>query len=590
VEVVLDGARAVPLHAEPGGYFSGSDENSGAGTQYQFRLDGRRELFPDPASRRQPLGPHGPSQIVDPASFQWSDRDWPGVRLEGQVVYEMHIGTYTREGTWRAALRHLPELKDTGITLLEIMPVADFPGAFGWGYDGVGLFAPKEAYGSPDDFRAFVDYSHRLGLGVILDVVYNHFGPDGNYLREFSEHYFTSRYKNEWGEAINFDGPPSGPVREFFEVNARYWISEFHLDGLRLDATQQIFDASTEHIILRITNAARSAAGRRNIVLIGENEPQNSRLVRPPEQGGYGLDAVWNDDFHHTAHVALTRRNEGYYSDYLGTPQEFISAIKWGFLYQGQHYTWQKKPRGTPVFDVKAAAFVNYIENHDQVANSVTGQRTHQLTSPGRLRAITALLLLGPGTPLLLQGQEFGASTPFLYFADHNETLAPLVQKGRVEFLKQFPSIFESHPCIPAPHERSTFEKCQLNHSEREKNAHIVALHRDLLRLRREDPVFRVQQSDRIQGAVLGDEAFLLRFFGGDYGDRLLLVNLGRDLSLSPIPEPLLAPPDGIQWRTIWSSESPPYLGCGREPLDQKGRWFINGESAAVLSSENGIE
>src|SRR5262245_26170458 len=257
--------------------------------QYRFRLDYGNRLFPDPASRFQPEGPHGPSQIVSPYSYRWKDDSWPGVSIEGQVLYEMHIGTFAKEGTWNAARELLPELAAVGITLLEIMPVAEFPGRFGWGYDGVNLFAPTHLYGAPDDFRAFVDRAHALRLGVVLDVVYNHLGPDGNYLKEFSQAYFTNRYENEWGEAINFDGDNSAGFRGFFLSNACYWIEEFHLDGLRLDATQQMFDSSPEHILASITREARHAARKRSIVFVGENEPQRARLARSLEAGGYGL-------------------------------------------------------------------------------------------------------------------------------------------------------------------------------------------------------------------------------------------------------------------------------------------------------------
>jgi maltooligosyltrehalose trehalohydrolase len=585
VEVVIEESAAIPLQTEQNGYFSCIVDFATPGMKYRYQLDHEDRLFPDPASRFQPEGPHGPSQIVSPSAYSWKDDEWPGVRIQGQVIYEMHIGTFTSEGTWNAARGLLPELADTGITLLELMPVAEFQGTFGWGYDGVDLFAPTRLYGTPDEFRAFVDRAHALGLGVILDVVYNHLGPDGNYLKEFSPAYFSRRYENEWGDAINFDGEGSEGVREFFLSNARYWIEEFHLDGLRLDATQQIFDSSSEHILASINREARQAAGSRSIVLIAENEPQDSKLTRSVVTGGYGLDAVWNDDFHHTARVALTGHTEAYYSDYRGSPQEFISALKWGFLFQGQYYTWQRQRRGTPALDLPAASFVIYIQNHDQLANSVRGARPQQLSSAGQYRAITAVLLLGPNTPMLFQGQEYGASTPFLYFSDHHKELASLVQQGRADFLAQFPSIAHSHAefTMGAPHDVATFEQCKLSTAERSRNVHWVALHKDLLTLRREDPVFRAQRSDRINGAVLGPEAFLLRFFGGPHGDRLLLVNLGQDLHLRPGPEPLLAAPSGARWEMVWSSEDTRYGGSGTPPMRKTGAWNIPGHCAVVM-------
>jgi maltooligosyltrehalose trehalohydrolase len=465
------------------------------------------------------------------------------------------------------------------------MPVADFAGTFGWGYDGVDLFAPTRLYGVPDDFRSFVDRAHTLGLGVILDVVYNHIGPDGNYLKEFSEAYFTTRYENEWGEALNFDGDDSGPVREFFVSNAVYWIREFHIDGLRLDATQQLFDQSANHILSTISRETRRAAAKRSIVLIAENETQDSRFVRSPESGGLGLDAMWNDDFHHTAHVALTGHNEAYFSDYCGAPQEFISSIKWGFLYQGQYYSWQRQRRGSSALGLDPAVFVNYIQNHDQIANSSLGSRVHQVASPGQYRALTALLLLSASTPLLFQGQEFGASSPFLFFADHSEELAKLVAAGRSEFLAQFPSIASSHTALlmGVPHERSTFEKCKLDWTEWDGNSHIVALHRDLLRLRREDPVFSSQRSDWIHGAVTGPHAFVLRFMGGPHGDRLIVVNLGPGFRWSPMPEPLVAPPSNAEWELLWSSDDVRYGGPGNARMRKLGTWNISGHSTTVF-------
>ena len=575
--------RKIKLKSEPNGYFSGFFGDAKPGWYYKIRL--HTGSFPDPASRFQPQGPHGPSQIIAPAQFKWSDDNWAGVPREGQVIYEMHIGTFTREGTWAAAQAELPELARLGITILEVMPIADFPGRFGWGYDGVSIYAPSRLYGTPDDCRAFVNAAHSLNLGVILDVVYNHLGPDGNYLKHFSEHYFTDRYQNEWGEALNFDDKDSGPVREFFASNAAYWIDEFHLDGLRLDATQQIFDASPEHVLTLIGRKAREVGGSRTTYLVAENEPQHTRLVRPPERGGYGLDALWNDDFHHTAFVAATGRSEAYLSDYKGTPQEFISAMKWGLIYQGQWYSWQKKHRGAPALDIEPNQFVNFIENHDQVANSLRGLRLHQLTSPGRLRALTALLLLGPGTPMLFQGQEFGSSAPFLYFADHNPELAKMVQRGRRDFLRQFPSIAtaEADAYLTNPESEQTFLRCKLNFNERQTYAELYALHRDLLRLRREDPVFSLPRRGGLDGAVLGPEAFVLRYFGEQNNDRLLLVNLGLSLHLAPVSEPLLAPVEGHRWTVEWSSESPRYGGCATPPLETETTWNVPGEAAVVL-------
>lgn len=587
VEVLLEGPqqKVLPLTAEGNGYFSGRVPQARDGDRYRYRLDGQA-AFPDPASRYQPEGPHGPSQIVDANKFQWRQRDWPGIKLRGQVIYEMHIGTFTPAGTWESAIERLPHLADVGITVLEIMPVAEFPGRFGWGYDGVCMFAPTRLYGSPDDFRHFVDAAHALKLAVILDVVYNHFGPDGNYTGEYSDHYISRRYPNEWGDALNFDDDHAGPVREFFAANAAYWIDEFRLDGLRLDATQQIFDQSSKHILSVIAREARAAAKGRDIILVAENERQEARLVRGQAQGGYGLDGMWNDDFHHSARVTLTGRNEAYYTDYRGTAQELLSAVKWGFLYQGQFYKWQKARRGHPALDLRPEQFITFIENHDQVSNSAFGERPGRMASAARYRAMTALLLLAPATPMLFQGQEFASTSPFCFFADHNPELARLVAKGRASFLSQFPSIAlaEVQQILYDPADPATFERCKLDWEECKRHAAAVQLHKDLLRLRRSDPALSAQRPRGCDGAVLGDAALVVRFFGENSPDRLLVVNLGRAVHFDPAPEPLLAPPEGALWQILWSSENTAYGGAGTPPLDTEENWRIPADTTVLLA------
>jgi maltooligosyltrehalose trehalohydrolase len=587
VEVLVEGGPALDLAPEGGGYFSGFGDGVGAGARYRFRLDGGPGVFPDPASRFQPDGPHGPSQVVDPAAFAWTDRDWGGVPDTGQVLYELHVGTFTPEGTWAAAAANLPDLADLGVTAVEVMPVADFPGRFGWGYDGTCLFAPTRLYGGPDDFRRFVDAAHGLGLGVILDVVYNHFGPDGNYIREFAPQFLSTIHTTEWGEPFNFDGPDAGPVREFFVANAGYWVDEYHLDGLRLDATQAIFDDSEDHILAAIGRRVREKGRGRRTYIMGENEPQDANLVRPATQGGYGLDAVWNDDLHHTARVALTGKNEGYFRDYLGSPQEWVSAAKWGFLYQGQPYSFHHKRRGKPAFGIAPHRFVGFIENHDQIANSGRGLRVHQMTSPARYRAATAYVLLIPATPMLFQGQEYASTRPFLYFADHHPDLAAMVFQGRREAMRRFRSQAgpEGLRLVPDPADPATFERCKLDPAERSSRSDWLALHKDLLALRRSDPAFG-GGTTKLDGAVLGPAAFVLRFFVPDGEDRLLVVNLGRDLHLDPAPEPLLAPPlAGTHWHPLWSSEDPRYGGHGTAPLDTDHNWQVPGEAAVVLGA-----
>jgi maltooligosyltrehalose trehalohydrolase len=596
VQVRLESGPGAPnviaLEKEAGddGYYSGSGPDAATGTTYRFELDDDPMPYPDPASRYQPDGPHGPSQVIDPQAFGWTDGEWRGVSREGQIIYEMHVGTFSKEGSWRGAQSQLEELAAAGITLIEVMPVADFPGRFGWGYDGVDLFAPTWLYGQPDDMRSFVNEAHAHGIGVILDVVYNHLGPDGNYLPTFSPWYSSITYHNDWGTGLNFDGDHSGPVREFYRTNAAYWIDEFHLDGLRLDATQDIKDASPTHILREIGHAARRAARHRTIVLIAENEPQQTLLVRPEAVGGFGLDALWNDDFHHSALVALTGRNEAYYSDYLGKPQEFISAAKYGYLYQGQWYLWQAQRRGTPTRGLAPAAFVNFIQNHDQVANSARGERPNLIATQGKYRAMTALLMLMPGTPMLFQGQEFGATTPFLYFCDHKAEISKSVREGRAKFLSQFRSLSlpEMQPVFADPGNPHTFEMAKLDFSEREKNAGTYQLHKDLIALRRTDAIFSAPEAGALDGAVLSADAFVLRYFSESHGHRLVVINFGTDLYVSPNPEPLLAPPLNAPWHVIWSSEDPKYGGLGTFPPGDDDNWRIPGNAAVVLSSEEG--
>jgi maltooligosyltrehalose trehalohydrolase len=434
----------------------------------------------------------------------------------------------------------------------------------------------------------FVNRAHEIGLGVVLDVVYNHFGPSGCVHREFAEQYFSTKYDNEWGDPLNFDGADAGPVRDHVAQNAAYWIDEYHLDGLRLDAIQGIHDESPEPIVAVVTTAARQAAHDRSIIVVVENERQESLAMHAPADGGFGVDAAWNDDFHHSAYVVLTGRNEAYFSDHRGTPQEFISAAKYGYLFQGQRYAWQKQPRGTPCDGLPPAAFVNYIENHDQVANTGDGSRIHSYASPGRYRAVTALLLLMPGTPLLFQGEEFASSRPFLYFADHDGELAQAVYKGRAEFMRQFPSRKspDAQARVPTPHDPATFERCKLRWTERDLHVTAVRLHQDLLTMRREDGAFARQQPGAVDGAVLAAEAFVLRFASAvPEEERLLVVNFGSDLVAGGFAEPLVAPPSReYAWQLRWSSEDPAYGGVGAPDVVTREGWRIPGHSATVLA------
>jgi maltooligosyltrehalose trehalohydrolase len=585
VEIVVRG-ESFRLAPEDSGYFSGAIACLEAGCEYRLRLDDGRWEGPDPASRFQPSGPLGPSMIVAPQSFRWTDNNWPGLTPQRQVLYEMHVGTFTGAGTWQAAARELPHLAELGITAIELMPITEFPGKFGWSYDGSQLYAPYHRYGMPDDFRHFVDTAHGAGIGVLIDVVYNHLGMVGErLLRSLSDHYFSERHTTDWGAALNYDGVHAQQVREFILENVRYWIREFHVDGYRIDATQSIFDESERHILLDINRTARAAAGKRGALLIAENEPQQARLMRRAEAGGYEFDCAWNDDFHHSAMVRLTGRNEAYYSDYRGTSDEFVASAKWGYLYQGQRYSWQKNVRGAPALDLESWQFVNYLQNHDQIANSATGERVNRLTSPGRLRTMTAVLLLGPQTPLLFQGQEFAASGPFFYFNDCGQPQADSVRAGRAEFLSQFRSLAteQMQAFLPDPCDAENFRACALDHGERLANEPIWCLHRDLIRLRKHDAVISRQLAGEIEAAAFDEDAYALRYLPPNGHTRLLLVNFGRAMVRPFLAHPLLAPPAGSRWNVLWSSDDPAYGGSGTPNVDTDEGWYIPGEAAVLL-------
>ena len=567
--VIESGARSgreIALERRDGGYHAALVPGLVAGTHYRFRLGDDPALLADPASRYQPDGPFGPSQIVDP-SFAWSDASWRGIAAERHVLYELHLGTFTHEGTWSAAAAWLDYLAELGVTTLEIMPVAEFAGRHGWGYDGVNLFAPCRRYGTPDDMRRFVDRAHGAGLAVILDVVYNHFGPAGNQLPSWSPAYQSDR-SNEWGVGFNFDGASSAAVRELAITNAGYWIDEFHLDGLRLDATQAIHDRSPDHIVGAIARAARAAGGGRRIFIVGENEPQDTGLLAPP----FELDALWNDDFHHAARVAATGVREGYLQDYRGSAQELVAAVKHGFLYQGQHYAWQRGPRGGSTRGVARNRLVHFLENHDQIANVGFGERLLALSDAATLRALTAVLLLAPGLPMLFQGQEHAAGEPWRFFVDHAPPLAAAVRDGRARFVAQFPRLAtpEAQAALAAiadPTVEATFRGCVLDPRHRRLDHPWVALHRDLLRLRRDDPAFTDPRPEALDGAVLTERAFALRYQQPDpLRDRLMLVNLGPTFTAASLAEPLIAPVANTAWRLIWSSEDPRYGGHGTPP------------------------
>ncbi len=478
--------REVSLGKESGGYRSVLDPLGRAGDRYKYRFDGND--WPDPASRFNPDGVHGEAEVVDPGEYTWGDVGWNAPPLSELVIYELHTGTFTPAGTFPGAIEKLDHLVALGVNAIEIMPVADFPGGHNWGYDGVLLYAPARVYGSPNELRKLVDAAHSRGLAVILDVVYNHLGPDGNYLGSYSRDYFNPTHKTPWGDGFNFE---LQPVRDFFVENALYWRREFHIDGFRLDATHAIADASEKHVLTEIAERVHSLGG----FVIAEDERNEAALLSPREDGGLGLDAIWSDDFHHVVRVMLTGSREGYFKSYRGTVDELAATLDHGWLLEGEERTPQVAGQPGPATALRPEQFVFCIANHDQVGNQAFGQRLNHLVSPAAFRAASALLCLVPYTPLLLMGQEWSASTPFLFFTDHNPQLGQKVTEGRREEFRSFTAFQdpETRAGIPDPQAEETFLRSKLDwrEVEEERHAAVLLLYRELLRLRREAPVLR---------------------------------------------------------------------------------------------------
>ena len=500
VELVLDGRRPEPMRASADGIHSLTLPGIAAGSRYQYRLDGDR-YRPDPVSRWQPEGVHGPSVVVDPATFAWTDQDFKGHEAPDLVFYELHVGTYTAAGTFEAIIPHLPRLAALGITAVEIMPVAEFPGSRNWGYDGVHLYAPQSTYGGPQGLRRLVDACHARGLSVFLDVVYNHLGPEGNYLAEFGP-FFTHRYKTPWGTAINFDGPDGAGVRRHFAENARAWVREFHIDGLRLDAVHSIFDASPRHILTEIAEGAKEeghALGRPVHVVV-ESHDNDRQIVLPTSQGGLGLDGIWADDFHHAVHVRLTGEHGGYYMDYEAK-EMLPRAIAEGFAFQGEHSEYFGRERGTPSTDLGGEHFIICTQNHDQVGNRAKGDRLSTIVTLEAVKVAAALMFAAPALPLLFMGEEYGETSPFQFFTSFLDPgLAAAVKSGRsAEFAK-----FAWQGEVPDPGAPATFLRSRLNHA-----LATAPRHRELreyyarwLALRAEHPALGARHKDRAHAAL----------------------------------------------------------------------------------------
>ncbi len=497
VTLRLLGRGDYPMKKEDGGEFSASVSAS-AGDRYFYIVDGGKPV-PDPVSRLLPEGVHGPTEIIDPGKFRWTDRNWRGLDLRDLIIYELHVGTFSPAGTFEGVIQRLDYLKRLGITAIEIMPVAAFPGERNWGYDGVSMYAVQASYGGPEGLKRLVDAAHDAGLAVLLDVVYNHLGNEGNYLRMFGP-YFTDRHKTPWGDAVNYDAPGCKGVRRYVVENALYWIREYHLDGLRLDAVQTIKDDSGQHIVAEIQQDVQQLAAElgRKVVVIAETDENDARYLLPPSQSGYGLDAVWSDDFHHALHTLLTGENKGYYQDF-GRKEQLVRTLNEGFAFQGEHFKFWEGPRGTSSAGVPLPAHVICIQNHDQVGNRALGERLTQLVPRGARKMAATLLLLAPHTPLLFMGQEYDETAPFQFFTDYGDPqLQKAVSEGRRHEFKDF-----NWQDVPDPQDPATFERSRLHIVENE----MLDWYRKLISLRKQ----YVIPFDRTVHAELRDGAIVMQ-------------------------------------------------------------------------------
>ena len=529
VEIALDDRR-IPMTPCAGKWWTVDVHEAWPLTEYAFILDGGPRL-PDPRSSWQPHGVHGPSRVIDHQTFAWTDNRWQAGPLSAALVYELHIGTFTTQGTFDAAIERLDHIVTLGITHVELMPVAEFSGVRGWGYDGVDLFAPHHAYGGPEGLKRLVDAAHRKGLAVILDVVYNHLGPAGNYLERFGP-YFTARHQTPWGQAVNLDGPGSEEVRQFFCDNALMWLRDYHMDGLRLDAVHALIDTSAVHFLEQLAAEVQTLESQlgRHLVLIAESDLNDPRLVRPPEIGGYGLAAQWSDDFHHALHTVLTGERAGYYGDF-GAPADLAQSFTNAFVYDGRYSRFRDRRHGRPATGLSGHRFFGYLQNHDQIGNRAQGERSSHLLSPGRLKIAAALVLTSPFVPLLFQGEEWGASTPFQYFTDHEDPeLGQAVREGR---RSEFSAFGWSAEEVPDPQDPATYVRSRLDWHELsgEPHASILDWHRRLVRLRRQIPTLADGRMDQVR--VRFDEA--ARWLIVERGPMIVACNLATRVQRVPI-------------------------------------------------------
>jgi maltooligosyltrehalose trehalohydrolase len=548
VHVVHPSERVIDLKKDESGYHFGELAEVEPGTLYLYNLDAREER-PDPASRYQPQGVHGPSAVVDP-SFLWANSSWKGLKLEDYVLYELHVGAFTQDGTFDAVVPHLDRLKELGITAIELMPVAQFPGNRNWGYDGVYPFAVQNSYGGPEALKRLVDECHRREMAVVLDVVYNHLGPEGNYLADFGP-YFTDRYPTPWGQAINFDGPHSDEVRRFFIENALYWVTEFRIDALRIDAVHGIFDFSAVHFLTELGSAIHSRAEElhRSIHVIAESDLNNSRLIRPRDVGGYGLDGQWNDDFHHALHALLTGERAGYYADF-GRLSDLTKAFKEGFVFSGEYSAFRRRRHGNSSAGTLPRNFVVFSQNHDQVGNRMMGDRLGRTASFEQLKLAAGVVLLSPYVPLLFMGEEYGEVAPFPYFVSHSDAyLIEAVRKGRID---EF-AAFRWMGTPMDPQDEFTFACAKLNHELRHQDRHasMYRFYEELLRLRKAIRSATGYGEERGDVTEREEEQLLLISLASSRQPFVVLFHFGKGERIVKVPMPA-----GSWKRALDSAES----------------------------------
>ncbi len=568
VELVDQQRAPIPMEPGPQGYFDIVAGDIGPGARYRYRLDGT-SAYPDPVSRCQPEGVHGPSMVVDPEDFQWSDASWTGMALDDLIIYELHVGTFTEEGTCEAIIPHLRYLKETvGITAIELMPVAQFPGRRNWGYDGVYPYAVQLSYGGPDGLKRLVNACHAAGLAVILDVVYNHLGPEGNYLGAFGP-YFTEHYRTPWGAAVNYDGPDSDPVRQYVVSNALYWITEYHIDGLRLDAIHGIYDFSATHILAELSAAVRAqaAALKRTIVVIAESDLNDTRIIDGPAQGGYGLDAQWNDDFHHALRVTLTGEQEGYYRDYQSLT-DLVKVLEERFVYSGQYSAYRRRRHGNSARHCPASQFVVFSQNHDQVGNRAVGDRLSTQLPFDALKVARALVLLSPHIPLLFMGEEYGDTAPFQYFIEHGDpALIEAVRQGR---RREFAPFGWKPEEIPDPQSPATFERSRVHPQQRaEWQEALLRWTGALIRLRKTHPALGPGdggQRHHAAWALKDGQVLLLHCQAKDAAQEGALMVLG--FNREPVTLALTVPVG--RWTRRLDSGSAEFGGQGEAGMPQE--------------------